>query len=454
MLHIGWASRDITPKRPAIIPGQMHMRIGREAVDPLTLNALALDGGTPDGRAILISCDITNVTSEVQETVTAQVQALRPELAGAPVVLNATHTHDGFLLNDGRYGIPDGVMSPAEGRDWLIGHAVAAAVAAWDGRRERRLGRAFAHAVVGHNRRAVYADGLARMYGRTDDAGYRHIEGYEDHSLDLLLLWEADGRLAGLVIDLPCPSQADEHLERFSADFWHDIRVELRARLGPDIFVLPLCGAAGDQSPHLLLHRRQDAEMRARSGRSRRQDIAVRVADAVCGALATTPPMIAPVAVACASIRPHLPGRTVTLTERAWAAERLAQWTARGDPPELWWPSRLREVIAACDQGRPMPAAQPSLHLLRLGDAVIATNPFELYLDYGLQIKARSPAAQTLLVQLAGGAEGYLASPRSIRAGDYGSHPASSPIGEEGGQILVEATLAAIATLFPEAAPA
>ena len=37
----------------------------------------------------------------------------------------------------------------------------------------------------------------------------------------------------------------------------------------------------------------------------------------------------------------------------------------------------------------------------KLRDVAIATNPFELFLDYGVQIEARSPAVQTFLIQLA-----------------------------------------------------
>ncbi|MEK7415984.1 MAG: hypothetical protein AAB263_21990 [Planctomycetota bacterium] len=450
MPRIGWASRDITPQRPAVIPGQMYVRIGREAADPLTLTALALDGGTPNGRAVFVSCDLTNFTEELQNDVSAEVWKRVPELSGCPVVLNATHTHDGFMTIPGKYAHPGGdVMTAKEGHDWLVANAATAAVDAWGQRRSRHIGRAFAHAVVGHNRRAVYANGLARMYGKTDDPAFRHIEGFADHSLDMIFIWEDDGSISGVVIDIPCPSQVEEHLETFSADFWHDIRLELRKRLGQHLVVLPLCGAAGDQSPHPLLYGRQEAEMRARSGLSERQEIAQRVADAVTRALACTKPMTGAVPVACTTIRPVLPGRRVTRSERDWAAVKRAEFLVQRSDPDQWWPQRLQEVVDAYDRDQPMPQAQPTLHIVRLGDAVIATNPFELYIDYAMQIKARSPTGQTLLVQLAGGSAGYLACARSMQTGDYGSHPASSPIGSEGGQVLVEATLAAIAGLFP-----
>jgi hypothetical protein len=79
-------------------------------------------------------------------------------------------------------------------------------------------------------------------------------------------------------------------------------------------------------------------------------------------------------------------------------------------------------------------------HVIRIGDIVIATNPFELYLDYGLRIKARSPAVQTFIVQLAGSGT-YLPTSRSIAGGAYGAVPASTLVGPAGGEEFVEKTL-------------
>ena len=47
------------------------------------------------------------------------------------------------------------------------------------------------------------------------------------------------------------------------------------------------------------------------------------------------------------------------------------------------------------------------IHVLRIGDAAVCTSRFELFNDFGVQIKARSKAVQTFVVQLAG-EDGYL----------------------------------------------
>jgi len=98
-----------------------------------------------------------------------------------------------------------------------------------------------------------------------------------------------------------------------------------------------------------------------------------------------------------------------------------------------------------------MEAQSPELpveaHVVRLGDVAFATSPFEYYLDYGLQIKARSRAIQTFLVQLTGTGT-YLPTQRAISGGSYGAVAASTPIGPEGGRKLVDWTVETINGLW------
>ena len=75
-----------------------------------------------------------------------------------------------------------------------------------------------------------------------------------------------------------------------------------------------------------------------------------------------------------------------------------------------------------------------------MGDVAIATNTFELYTDYGVQMKARSPAVQTFIIQLTGSG-GNIPSERAVRGGGYGAVIQSSRIGPAGGQVLVDRTV-------------
>ena len=44
--------------------------------------------------------------------------------------------------------------------------------------------------MVAQNRRAGYTDGSARMYCPTDAIRFRGLEGYEDHTLEVLFFWD------------------------------------------------------------------------------------------------------------------------------------------------------------------------------------------------------------------------------------------------------------------------
>jgi hypothetical protein len=145
--------------------------------------------------------------------------------------------------------------------------------------------------------------------------------------------------------------------------------------------------------------------------------------------------------------RLELPPRRITQAERDWAQAACEQCTEKGDTTS-WWPTRLRSVVECFDgiqEARPLPV---EIHVLRVGDVAIATNPFELFLDYGMQIKALSAAPQTILVQLSGRGW-YLPSARALQGGGYGAMPAVSVVGPEGGGKLVRETLALIQDLFP-----
>ena len=89
------------------------------------------------------------------------------------------------------------------------------------------------------------------------------------------------------------------------------------------------------------------------------------------------------------------------------------------------------------------------LHVLRLGDVAIATNEFELFTEFGVQIKARSRALQTFVIQLAGPGS-YVPTARAVRGGGYSAIAESNLVGPQGGQELVERTVEAINALWPE----
>ena len=88
------------------------------------------------------------------------------------------------------------------------------------------------------------------------------------------------------------------------------------------------------------------------------------------------------------------------------------------------------------------------IHAVRLGNIVFVTNPFELFLDYGNQIRARSVAAQTFIAQLSNGDLAYLPTKKAQNSGHYSAYVSSGYVGYESGALLVSATLDMINDLF------
>jgi hypothetical protein len=87
------------------------------------------------------------------------------------------------------------------------------------------------------------------------------------------------------------------------------------------------------------------------------------------------------------------------------------------------------------------------LHVLRLGDVAMATNPFELFLDYGDEIKGRSKAVLTFVSQLTCDYQGYLPTRRAVAGGDYSA--VNHTVGPIGGRALVDESVKAINSLWP-----
>ena len=99
---------------------------------------------------------------------------------------------------------------------------------------------------------------------------------------------------------------------------------------------------------------------------------------------------------------------------------------------------RQQDVITRFEDQGDDPRYTADVHMIRLGDVAFATNPFELYIEYGMRIKARSKAAQTFVVQLCNDRGIYLPTPQAVERGHYGAMIYDNTVGPEGGDVLVE----------------
>ena len=467
-LRIGWASRDVTPDRPVILRGQFHVRISEFVHDPLTVTALAFE--SEDDQCVMVSADSVGIPEDLLSGVRGELKSLAPDLAPEKVFISATHTHTAPATIDANWeNQGPGVMKPSEYAAFFIERTAQCVAEAWNGRRPGAYSFGCGNAVVGRNRRQVKLDGSSQMYGDTSTDDFSHIEGYEDHGVDLLFTYDDEKQLTGMVINLACPSQSTESANFVSADFWHEARGEIRRRHGENLFILPQCSAAGDQSPHLMWKKPAEARMLKLKGfldadpdlrMAERPEIANRIANAVDEVLPLAAKDVRDGASLTHAVKTvELPRRSITEDDVAEAQREIDSYTETFRSLEARPPSdRERSyafgrrrwyqgVIERFELQKKQPELPMEMHVVRVGDVVFATNQFELYLDFGVRMKARSKAPQTFVVQLTGPGT-YLPSARSVGGGSYGSVPASNHVGPEGGDALVEETLKAIGELF------
>lgn len=451
-LLIGAATTSITPDQPIALDGQFNTRISKGVENPITATAVAIEA-RQDGRsvdqAVLVSCDLVAIRPVLLAAARQRLAEKLPEVDPRKVIFTATHTHTSGVTEEGKYEIPkEGVMQPSQYVTFLVDRLEELIGKAWKQRRPGGVSWGLGHAVVGYNRRAVYANGSAAMYGKTDGPDFRGIEGYEDHGLEMLFFWrDAQQPPLAVAVNVACPAQEVESRSMINADFWHDVRQQFQAGEYKDVLVLGWPAAAGDQSPHRMYRKAAVERMLKLRGLTYTQELGRRIAgqmNDVCPLARQEVRTSVPFAHQVEDVA--LPVRKVTEQEAAAAQAEIDALAKKGDASRrrLW----LQKVVDRFHSQDKQPTLTVEVHALRIGDVAIITNPFELFLDYGVQMQARSKAVQTFVLQLTNGSSGYLPTERAVKGGSYSAIVASNLVGPAGGQVLVDRSVELINSLW------
>lgn len=415
-LYVGWAVADITPDRPVALIGQLHKRISESVQDPLNATVLALETKGPGGRkeqAVMVSCDLTFIRAQTQKKLQNVISKKLDGFDSSRLFLNATHTHTApGVIDGGFFGLYDtsddkGVMKPSEFEALFIEKVAEAVVSAWNSRKPGGFSWGLGNAVLGHNRRTVKSDGTARMYG-VNDPDFAYYEGTDDHKAQMLFFWDNNKVLTGILVNTVATAQVTDSTNFISADFYSEARQTIKKKYGEDVFVFFQVGAAGDITPanHEYIYKRAENAMLNRKGITARQELANRMLRAVD------------------EVMPYV-------KDDIEYQPVFKHTVAKVELPVKEPPSPPFYVV---DDVNPA-----EIHVIRLGDIAIATNPFELFIDYGMLIKARSKAILTFLVQLSCQHSGYLPTARAARGGGYSAD--KYLVGPEGGHKLVDETV-------------
>ncbi len=486
-INVGWSEVSITPDKKIALAGQFAERISEYVETPITATALVVEDGRE--QLIICSCDLISIGENLVAGVRQLVSGITDEIDPDKIIISAIHTHtshtysrasekndnrnarfrsmlDSFLPPEKQYRAKvsvkgDDFMDEDEALGFLTERIAKAVVKAWNNRRSARYATGFGRAAVGMCRRVCYSDNSAKMWGDTNLASFTELEGGNDSGIEMLFFYDENNKLTGVAANVACPAQVLEHRMFISSDYWGKVKQLLREKYGDDLFVLGLCSAAGDQCPRDLI-RWVKPETPIDDPNIERNDYIERDADPsmfdIKGSRLVGRRIVNEIVMALENVEKtydeavlkhekltvDLPLRRVTPKEYEEALAVLEKYASKveghinfNDTARMYvhmgtvmrWEEQHKQDIYPVE-----------VHIARLGNVAIATNPFELFLDYGNRIRARSRARQTILIQLACGAGGYLPTEKAERGSHYSAYVSSGNVGHEGGEMLVRKT--------------
>lgn len=420
MLLAGAAYCDITHDLGATIQGATVSNKADSVRDPLTANALYLKSDANEANPVqllLISCDLACIN-------TSDVARYRQKIAHATgialqaILIGATHTHNGPSVYPTNYHKQVDITYLTRLGVWLVKLALAAVADA----KPAQLAWGQGHAKIGYNRRCCWADGSHSMHGDTKREDFIGMEGPDDDTHTMLAVRDENQKLMALVqANTSHPTNFyGQHF--YSADFPGLSRTQLQQVLG-DIPILFFNGALGD----------------------------------IASSDMTAPvPGIESADRRIARIAHALTSQSLYLLYHATWHDNPSITHAQNDVvipvrlPDENVLEQAKALLAKVDQGqdheadegiKPMDIALAhgtkllaesfgdpaedvlSMHAIRIDDLAVVTQPCELFCQYGLDIRRRSPAKATAILGLMDGYHGYCPTPAAIMGGGYSGQP-------------------------------
>ncbi len=494
-LLIGWAEESLVPSKKVDLAGQFFERISEYVESEISVTAMAVES---DGDMMIIaSADVVSLPLGLINLAREKFSKICPGVDPRKLIVGATHTHTSLRLSDPtakktgldtavsvlKEFLPEGkdytklveaddaVLTIDEGNELVTDKIALAAKNAWENRAEAFYTNEFGRAAVGMCRRVTYLDGSAEMWGDTRRGDFVALEGGNDSGIELIYTFDKNKKLTGVVANIACPAQILEQRSFISADYWGRAKAIIREKLGSDVFLLGLCGAGGDQCPRDLIrwvdpetpiddpnvkrpnpvNRKADPSMYDVSGCNK---AGKRIANEIISVFEEITELKGEAVLEHKVIDLDLPLRKATKGDYDKAVREIEYYIEKNKDKEKFdfednAKMHIYSGTIARYRRQQMQEIYPiETHIVRFGDIAFSTNPFELFLDFGNYIKARSNASQTFIIQLCCGSGGYLPTEKAEKGSHYSAYISSGNVGHEGGDLFARKTVKEINDMF------
>ncbi len=436
-LKAGVAVTDITGPVPFRLHGYFYVRLATGIKDPLHAKAIVFQQGKE--TAAFVFCDLVAIPADV----TTPARNKASEATGIPVehiVVSATHTHTGpqFFMSVSDHWHEMAVAKtgkdpydPGPYKVELIDKIASAVAQAKAALAPVELKSGFAHEdQISFNRRYHMKDGTTRFNPAINNPDIVEPAGPIDPQVGIVTISKPGAKepSSAIVSFAMHPDTTGGTL--YSADYIHFIETRLQQSFGKDFTLLFGTGTCGDIN-HRDVHRQQQ-----RSPETLGEMLGDTVADAIQkGQLSSGQRP----ALAVRSIKVQAPLQRMSANNIANAQASMENLGNPGFP--------FMQAVQACKVmdverlkkiwGDTVPLEVQAFRLN--DDTAIVTLPSEIFVNFGLAIKAASPFKTTLVVELANDSVAYIPTRQAF---DEGSYEVTNSRVERGtGEKLVQAAI-------------
>ena len=421
MVRAGSSILDITPPLGTSMPGLFHERWAEAINDPLQVRSFALER---EGVGIAIAvCDLIGVKRIYLDRAIEKI-ADTIGLAPSNVLICCTHTHTGAQTGEDAY------------TNFVVERIADSVRLAWENRQTTQIG--WGHSTEDRlvfNRRYQMKDGSVRTnpgMGNPDVVG---PAGPIDSEVGVLCLRHPDGDTIGLLANYTLHYVGGgDHQRAISADYF-GIFCELIQRMRGERFATALSnGASGDINNVDVL-----GGTRSKNDRYQHTE---RVAALVAASAfwAWNEMTFVDDVTLGAEIEEIMLKRRELPSEEDMAQARELEQKESKTMGERAFLRRIQRIINLPEE------TCTWVQALRIGDIALVGVPGEFFVELGLEIKKRSPFAQTMVLELANDSIGYLPTRRAFKEGGY--EPQASNFLPGVGEQIVETAITLLSQLY------
>jgi neutral ceramidase len=418
-LRAGFSVHDITPPKGLYMCGSLDPRANEGTLDPLQVRTMVVES---NGRTIaIVGVDIISFSRSYVDPVIAAISE-QTGISADAILIACSHTHNGPYTQEREYGFSVADQGYLKSVAATLVQSVVDAAAALQPATVH-IGRSLVHHGQHHRRVINKKDGKAIntwMPAALNDLDVcpqiLGSAGPIDPELWVLRFDALDGRPLGIFFNYSVHANARGTM-LWSADYPGVVAARVRAALGDNVVTVYTPGACGDINPT------------RGSGEDAWQAVADVIAEQTLEAARRAVPLPTPTVINYIRRDISVPRRDPA-TQPPEAIERL-NWGGKGGRSDFFGPKL--DLVASLPEQFTVPVSA-----IHIGPFAIATNPGELFVEYGLQIKANSPFPFTVVSELTNDSIMYQPTRRAFELQGYETLVGANLISPDGIDMIVQ----------------